>query len=309
MLKQHCLKYSFFSATVLCGIYYSRNLNDKHIKMGIAGLLAQMTTDLIFHPIDVVNTRTKYYFREKLNIRQMSKKIYYNEGLFGIYRAGSVMLWGSAFSGYTYFFLYKIFKEFFKNKFGENSQYRSFVYALSAMITQCFVYPLVYPIDLVKTRLQTGEYNYLNLQEGIKQIYLNSNKIGMAVIREFYVGFIPNFSLSVTSSILVFLTFESTRDFIAKRKNIKADDVIGLDYLLCTFMAGSITAISLNALEVYSILKCIHGDRINFRNFLSKENSHALKSGICARLFSGVFYTIFLLELVNTYGKVFQTNL
>jgi hypothetical protein len=71
--------------------------------MGIACLLDQITTDLIFYPLDVVNTRTKYLFSERLNIRQMARRIYKSSGLFGILTGGSVMLWGPSFSGLVYF--------------------------------------------------------------------------------------------------------------------------------------------------------------------------------------------------------------
>lgn len=309
MLRQHWLKYSLFSASVLTGLHYTRKIKDRHIRMGVAGLLGQMTTDIVFHPIDVVNTRTKYFFSEKLNVRQMAKKIYIGEGLFGIFRGGTIMLWGSAFSGFVYFSFYRRLKEFLKRKFGEKSSWNSLIYVISAMLTQSVVYPLAYPIDLVKTRVQTGEYKYLNLQEGFKQIFKNSKNSGLGVIKDYYTGFTPNYSLNVGASVLVFLTFESTRDFIARRRGIRTHDVRGVDYFICTLVAGTITAITLNFLEVYSIQKCIHGDKISFRKFISKDNIHALRSGISARLFSGIFYTIMLLESVNVYGRILHTHL
>ena len=309
MQRQHWLKYSLFSASVFTGLYQSKKIKDRHIRMGIAGLLGQMTTDIFFHPIDVVNTKTKYFFSEKLSIRQMARKIFMSEGLFGIFRGGTIMLWGSAFSGFVYFSLYRRLKEFFKKKFGEESKYNSLIYILSAMLTQSIVYPLAYPIDLLKTRVQTGEYIYVNLQDGLRKIYENSKNKSFAILKDYYVGFTPNYSLNVAASVLVFLTFESSRDLIAKRKGIKSHDVKGFDYFFCTLIAGTITAVSLNFLEVYSIQKCIHGDKISFRKFLSVDNLHALRSGISARLFSGVFYTIMLLESVNIYAKILKTHL
>lgn len=103
LIKKNWPKYSIFTASVLTGLWYGRKSNDRHIRMGLAGLLGQITTDLIFHPLDVVNTRTKFLFSEKLNIRQMARRIYNNSGIFGIFRGGSVMLWGASFSGFVYF--------------------------------------------------------------------------------------------------------------------------------------------------------------------------------------------------------------
>jgi len=78
--------------------------------MGIASLLDQITTDLILHPLDLVNTRTKYLFSEWLNIRQTARRIFKIYGLFRIFRGGSIMLWGSSFFGFVYFPTYRRFK-------------------------------------------------------------------------------------------------------------------------------------------------------------------------------------------------------
>ncbi len=207
MLRQNWLKYSLFSVSLITGLYQLKKINDRHIRMGIAGLLGQMTTDILFHPIDVLNTRTKFLFSEKLKIRQIAKMIYIGEGLFGIFRGGTIMLWGSGFSGFVYFSFYRSLREFLKKKFGEESRYNSLIYIFSAMLTQSVVYPLAYPVDLVKTRVQTRKYNYINIQDGFRQIYKNSNNKGIAIIKDFYVGFTPNYSLNVVTSILVFLTF------------------------------------------------------------------------------------------------------
>lgn len=309
LIRKNWLKYSIFSTFLLTGLLYGRKSKDKHIRMGIAGLLGQITTDLIFHPLDVVNTRTKFLFEQKLNIRQMARRIYNISGLFGIFRGGSVMLWGASFSGFVYFSTYRRFKEYFFKKFGGKQNYNTFVYLLSSILTQSIVYPLAYPVDLIKTRLQTGEYNYLNFQEGLKDVYNKSVHKGLAKLKDYYVGFTPNFALNLSGCVLVFLTFESTRDFIARRKRIRSEDVKGFDYFLCTLTAGIFSSLILNFLEVYSIQKMIHGDKITFKKFLSRENLYALKSGISAKLISGVFYTITLLETVNIYGNIFKTHL
>jgi hypothetical protein len=105
------------------------------------------------------------------------------------------------------------------------------------------------------------------------------------------------------------MTFEITRDFIAKRRKIRDEEVKGFDYFLCILTTGIFSALVLNFLEVYSIQKMIHGDKISFKKFLLKESLNALKSRISAKLIYGVFYTITLLEYFNIYGMIFKNHL
>lgn len=309
MLSKNFFKYAVYSSISIIGLYFMKKIENQDLRMGMVGLLGQVTTDLFFHPLDLVNTRTKYYFKEKINSIDMSKRILSTTGWRGLYRAGSVTFLGSSFSGFVYFSSYKKLKDLFKKVFDGEAELNYVVYTLSSILSELCIYPLYYPFDLVKTRIQTGQYAYKNFFDGVKKIYLNSKRTGISVIKDFYTGFSPSFIFNLSSTFLVFFTFEITRDYIAKKKNIKNDEVVGFDYFFCSFMAGFVTAATLNFLEVYSIQKVVHGDEITFKKFLSAKNFYAIKSGLMARMISGIFYTIFLLESINFYGKILKAHI
>lgn len=338
MLKtKNIFKYAIYSGLTFSGIFFSSRVEDKNIRMGIVGLLGQVTTDFIFHPLELVNARTKYFFKEKINALDMSRRIMSTTGFSGFFRGGSITLLGSSFNGFIYFAFYKKFKEFFTKIFAtnnnneinkdkdkdngkdnfdinlnntENDKSSNFVvYTLSSIAAELVIYPLYYPFDLIKTRIQIGQNAYFNFFDGVKQILEKSEREGYGKIRDLYVGFTPCLMLNICGTFLTFFTFEVSRDYFAKKQNIPAEEIKGLQYFLCSFMAGFVTASSLNFLEVYSIQKVALGKEITFRKFLSVKNLDAIKSGMLIKMGSGILYTIFILESVNLYGKIFKVNL
>lgn len=307
--SKNTIKYGVYSSISLTALYLTKYIQNNDIKMGVVGLLGQITTDLFFHPLDLVNTRTKFYFNEKVNAFDMSRRIITTTGWTGLFRGGSVTLLGSGFAGFIYFSWYKKLKDLFKKILEGEENINYVVYTFASILSEFIIYPLFYPFDLVKTRIQTGQFAYKNFFDGVKDIYFNSPNKGFKAIKEYYVGFCPSFALSLMGTFLVFFTFELTRDYIAEKKNIKSEEIVGLNYFLCSFIAGFVSASSLNFLEVYSIQKMIHGDKISFRNFISLKNFNAIKSGLVTRIFFGVFYTVFLLEAINFYGKIYHIHL
>lgn len=308
MFPRNILKYSTYSSLTLCGLYFSTKIIDKDIKMGIVGLIGSVTTDLLFHPFDLVNTRTKFHYTEKINTFQMTKHLISTTGFTGLYRGGSVTILGSSFSGFVYFFLYIKLKDFFKKIFNGEENMNYIIYTLASILSEAALIPFYYPFELVKTRIETGQYNYKNFFDGIKQIYLNSNKNGLNILSEYYSGFMSSFFLGISSVFLVFFTFENSRDFFAKKRNCTAEEVEGFDYFLCSFFAGFVTSTAFNFVDVYTIRKQVHGDEISFKKFLIWKNLYAMKSGLFLDIFSGVCHTIIFLESLNFYGKIFDVK-
>ena len=306
-------KNACYTTLTISGIYLTTKIEDKNIRMGVTGLLAQVTTDFIFHPFDLVNTRTKYFFKEKINALDMSRRIYNTTGITGFFRGASVTIQGSSFIGFIYFAFYKKFKEFFHKIFSdENDKEKNsnfLVYTFSALAAELIIYPLYYPFELIGTRIQIGKYTYLNFFDGVKTILNKSERKGLRKIKDLYTGFVPCLFLNLSSTFLTFFTFEMMRDYFANKQNIPAEEIKGVQYFLCSFMAGVVKTCTLNFLEVYSIQKISLGKKITFRKFLSVKNIGAMKSGIFIEISSGILHTIFILESINIFGKIYNVNL
>jgi hypothetical protein len=301
------LKYSACVVAISVGIGLSLKLKNPQYRMGIIGLLSQVTTDFLFHPLDLVNVRTKYYYKEKLTTYNTTKRILNTTGITGFFRGGTVTLMASSMSGFIYYTLYRNIRERVKSVIKDEKKY-FIAYSLASIISQLSLYIFYYPFELVKTRIQTGQYAYKHFFDGIYKIYTNSDK--GKFFANVYLGYVPSMFLSTSTAFLVFFTFEVSRDCIARARGIRSHDVAGFDYFACTLLAGIVSATTLNFLEVYTIQRQIHGEQVTFTEFLRAQNIRTiLTSGLLARNLYGIFYTVFLLEVVNLYGKIYDVKL
>lgn len=306
--SKQIIKYTLTISSCFAAFYMSLKVKDKNAKMAYAGLLGQMTTDFLFHPIDLVNTRTKYFFDQNLKSTQVAKRIKSTTGLKGFFRGGSVTLMGSGVGGFIYFYLYKRIKDKMLKGFEKNKNLYFLAYTVSASVSEVIVYLFYYPFDMIKTRIQTGIYNYKHFFDGVGKI-CDKNDLKSSIVK-LYSGFCPSLVLSTSGMTLTFITFEITRDYYAKKSNISSAEVGGWDYFKCSFISGAVSAFSLNFLEVYTIQKIVHGKNYSFRTFMKpKHFLKAATSGLMARSVQGIFYTVCLLEVVRLFGKIYDVTL
>jgi hypothetical protein len=289
-------------------LYSSFKIENKNYRMAVAGLLGQVTADFLFHPIDLVNTRTKYFYMDKVKTLTIAKRIISTTGLRGFFRGASVTILGSSVAGSVYFYFYKRIKEYMKKLFEHDPSLNFIAYTFSSFVSEVIVYIFYYPFDLIKTRIQTGQYEYKNFPDAIRQICHKKDIMGS--LKKLYTGFTPSLILCTTSMTLTFFTFEISRDHFAQKRNIKSEDVNGLDYFICSLTTGVVTSFSLNFLEVFTIQKIVHGKNFTIKTFLKpKHFLQATTSGILARNVYGIFYTIFWLEILNIYCKLYDVTL
>jgi hypothetical protein len=308
MNSNRIAKYILTAALGGSAFYYSLRIKDTNFRMAVAGLLGQVTVDFLFHPIDLINTRTKYFYMDNVKTYTIAKRILYTTGPRGFFRGASVTILGSSVSGFVYFYFYKRIKEYMKKILEKDENLFFIAYTVSSFVSEVIVYVFYYPFDLIKTRIQTGQYEYKNFSDAINQICDKRDIVGS--FKKLYTGFIPSLTLCTTSTTLTFFTFEISRDHFAHKRNIKSEDVSGMDYFKCCLITGIVTAFSLNFLEVYTIQKIVHGKNFTFKMFIKpKHFIQATTSGILARSSYGICCTIFWLEILKMYGKIYDVTL
>lgn len=92
--------------------YYFKDNKNEAVRVAIAGCLAHLAVESGFHMIDTVNIRSKAnHSFGSISMFGMMQKIWEKEGLIGFGRGFSAAFYGSLFSGFTYFLLYKLFKQ------------------------------------------------------------------------------------------------------------------------------------------------------------------------------------------------------
>jgi hypothetical protein len=135
---------------------YSINSNNEIFKLGMAGSLAHVIVEAGFHFVDTVNVRTKVS-EKQVSTLHMVKKIYQGEGLYGFSKGFSACFYGSVFCGFIYFTLYKTFKTYFRELFGDNYNI-AWTFFVASFVAEFFTLIVYYPYDLVKCRLQSKNY-------------------------------------------------------------------------------------------------------------------------------------------------------
>jgi len=141
---------SFSALYGLC-CYKSIGNSNEVFRMGVAGSLANVIVEAGFHFVDTVNVRTKVHDSNISSLR-MVKSIYAKEGLYGFLKGFSACFYGSVVCGFLYFSLYKLFKIYFKNFFGETYNI-AWTYFMASFAAEFFTLIVYYPYDLVKCRL------------------------------------------------------------------------------------------------------------------------------------------------------------
>jgi hypothetical protein len=305
-MKIKYLKFATYSISIPALFILSKKIDNPYYRIGIVGLLAQVTTDFLFHPIELINVRTKYFFKQGHTTLTTTKHILSTSGPIGYFRGGSVTLLGSSIGGLTYFTLYKNIKERIKKRTNESHYYLA--YSLASTISELLVYAFYYPFEIIKTKIQSGQFNYKNFFDGLDNIYKSSDS--GKFIPNLYQGMMSSLSLAMLTTFTVFISFELSRDYVAKLKGIDSSEVDGWDYFYCCLCSGLVSSSLLNFLEVYVIQRQVHGGAVSFREFLLSENlRRTLTSGLVARNIHGVFYTVSLLEFLQIYGDVYNVKI
>jgi hypothetical protein len=145
-----------------------KDSENEKIRMACAGCIAHLTVETSFHMVDTVNIRSKAnHDAANITMRSLVAKIWQKEGLIGFGRGFSAAFYGAVMAGFTYFFLYKFFKEKIAKQFEKwNMKVDVGLIALMSSFTaELFTLLSKYPFDLVKCRLQSVNkiFKYKNL--------------------------------------------------------------------------------------------------------------------------------------------------
>lgn len=127
------------------------NHQNELIRMGIAGSVAHVTVEAMFHFVDTVNVQAKLG-EQNLSSYSMVKKIYQAEGIYGFSRGFSAMFYGSVICGFIYFAGYKFLKNYFQERLGDSHHF-ALMFFLASFIAEFFTLIVYYPYDLIKCRL------------------------------------------------------------------------------------------------------------------------------------------------------------
>lgn len=119
--------------------------------MGVAGSLANLIVESLFHFADTVNVRAKTSDTNRSTLSTVGH-IYNKEGLVGFSRGFSACYYGGIACGFIYFSLYKLFKVYAKEYLGPSFNI-AWTYLIASFFAELFTLTVYYPFDLIKCRL------------------------------------------------------------------------------------------------------------------------------------------------------------
>lgn len=290
--------------------YYAKNSKYEYLRMGYAGSFAQIATEFFFHPIDVINTKTKIELIGKMSSSQMIRNIYRNEGFFGFLHGLSATYYGALIGGMIYFSTYKFFKKLLMHESNEENGVNFIAYLLSSSIGEFLFLVIYYPFDLIRTRMQIRDasHGYNDVMDGFKKIIGKKNRF--KGFRKLYTGATPSFILNISNQCMVFTITESMREYFKIKKNLKhVQELSRLEYHTCSITAGALSGAFTNILEVITVNKQIQGKRFNFRKFIKEHGVYAFKAGIFPRMIINTLHTVTLFTVVDKIALFFNVEL
>ena len=313
------LKKLFKSGAILTlsGIscYTTYKSDSTFLKIATAGVLSQVMTDMMVHPIDLINVRTKSNIHLNLNSRNTLNSILSYEGVRGLFKGLNFLVYSSFFAGLLYFTVYEKMKPNIKAFCVKNELSLGFAYSLSAFLAECTLFIFYYPFDLIKNKVITERYYFVNMSDALTKIYKETSlksegkNVFSNLFRNLYFGFFSSLVQSSSQMVIMFTVFEMARDVMAEMKQVPAEKIKGVEYFFCAFLGGFASASLLNFLEVYSIQRQIHGNAISLRQFMVNGELKTLTRGYVSKMSFGIFYTVVLLETMKFFSDLYGVSI
>lgn len=306
---KHYTGYALFAIGFFCLAKQYKNSHNEIIRIGFAGSIAQFVTEIIFHPIDVINTRTKAEIAHKdMNSYKMIRRIFHKEGLYGFWRGASATYYGALVGGMIYFSSYKYLKNHLKQyEHPGEGRVHTLAYLTSSLLGEFLFMTIYYPYDLIRTRMQTRlpGFEYNGPFDGCKKIV--SNKIRN--FRKLYVGATPSFVLNLSNQTIMFTVLESLREYFIKKYKLSSVNELSLyHYFFCSIAAGIVSGAATNIMEVVTIHKQVDPN-FKFTSFIREQGVKALTQGLFARMTINVFHSVTLFFIVDEISKAFDVEL
>eukprot|EP00347_Sterkiella_histriomuscorum_P008609 403344440 len=282
--------------------YKWRNHPNEIIRMGIAGSLAYLIVESMFHFVDTVNVRAKLS-ETNVSSLNMARKIYRSEGLYGFSKGFSAMFYGSVACGFIYFSLYKLFKQYFKEKLGDEYNI-AWTFFLASFVAEFFTLIFYYPYDLVKCRLQSGNYQfkYRNIPHAFRK------EIKQGSILSLYKGSMPFLTAYTVSVSLQFTIYEYVITFYKRLYGENYSQIELTSNIVASFLGGVISSALTNSLEVLTLQKQANPE-VKLLQIIKQERIKLFYKGLSARVLYHSFQSIVFFNLVNQIGKIYNVEL
>ena len=306
-LKQAALCMCVFSGFCLFKKKHQHSDNEI-LKVGCAGALSQMVSELTLHCIDTVNVRCKGV-KGSIRWYQMVEQIVTKEGWGKFFVAINATFYASLFGGFIYFSLYKLMKSRLKTGKESGESFSSFPrYFMSAITAEMAALTVYFPFELIKTRLQTSNnvYKYASLLDAFRKIINTSFDPRTWDPKALYSGSLPYFAMFTLYTTVQFSCYEEIMK-LQKRNGNGSSEYSHL--FKASILSGAIASLASNWLEVLTVKKQINPNAL-ILDIFKEERFRILVKGITPRLLFNMFQSVIIFTLLDrlchSYGVEFD---
>jgi len=231
----------------------------------IAGGVAGVSVDVSLFPIDTIKTRC-----------QAAEGFFKAGGFTGIYRGLGAAAIGSAPGAALFFSTYETVKPIARSTFGEDRPV--VVQGFAASTGECMACLVRVPTEVVKQRMQTGQYT--SLSGGAKKLMSTEG------IRGFYKGYLTTVTREVPFALIQFPLWERMKKEIATWQGRETSPWQGA---LCGSISGAFAAAVTTPLDVAKTRIMLGQSDAGFAgtiaNVYKNEGMRACFSGVEPRTF------------------------
>lgn len=191
--------------------------NDLRV-CSIASASGSAITATLMNPLWVIKVKRQVISSQKFNSTfQTIKTIFHEEGVKGFYKGLIPSLWNTTYCALQ-FPLLEFFKQHFAKQYNMNvERLPPFYIALSAMLSSSCVGTFLFPLDLVRSRLQSTcsetRYQYNGMLNAFATIYKQEGFLAL------YQGIIPYLCRVVLASSICWTVYESTKMYLKERNS------------------------------------------------------------------------------------------
>lgn len=203
-----------------------------------AGSMAGVGEHWVMYPIDLVKTRMMAIkppprYASWLNAFSQIRR---EEGVRGMYRGGSVVVYGALPAHALYFAAYEYGKELTGPYLGQNSPYSHLLSGAGAALVHDAV---MTPTDAIKQRMQVYKSIHSSNWSCVKSMYKEGG------LGTFYRSYNTQICMNVPQQVIMFMSYEWLKNRLnpSREHNLQA-------HLLCGGLAGGLAAFLTTPLDV-----------------------------------------------------------
>ena len=199
--------------------------DSKHSTIDTTYLSALCATSCLFldgltYPFESLKTKIQYNKDEFLSMYKGFKKYTSKEGIRTYFKGFSTIVPNGFVSNFVWFWTYEKSNKFQMTYYNSGKHKENNMKMMFPFISGCFaelVSMVVHlPFDIVRIRMQVGEYNYKNVGECVKQIYKNEG-----IVRFYNAGHIYIITQMLSSGYFFFI-YENIRNKYVESKSLKS---------------------------------------------------------------------------------------